>query len=31
MAGDRERIRTYAVTNALHLTRLALIGKWWRP
>jgi PncC family amidohydrolase len=27
--GDRERIRTYASTAALHLTRLALIGKWW--
>lgn len=31
MVGDRERIRTYAVTNALHFTRLALIGKWWKP
>jgi nicotinamide-nucleotide amidase len=31
MVGDRERVRTYAVTSALHLTRLALIGKWWRP
>ena len=31
MVGDRERVRTYAVTNALQLTRLALIGKWWRP
>jgi PncC family amidohydrolase len=30
MVGDRERIRTYAATNALHLTRLALIGKWWK-
>jgi competence/damage-inducible protein CinA-like protein len=30
MVGDRERVRTYAVTSALHLTRLALIGKWWR-
>lgn len=29
MVGDRERVRTFAVTNALHLTRLALIGKWW--
>lgn len=29
MVGDRERVRTYAVTSALHLTRLALIGKWW--
>jgi nicotinamide-nucleotide amidase len=27
--GDRERIRTYASTAALQLTRLALIGKWW--
>ena len=31
MVGDRERIRAYAVTNALQLTRLALIGKWWSP
>jgi len=31
MVGDRERIRTYAVTNALQFTRLALIGKWWKP
>ncbi len=31
MVGDRERIRTYAATNALHFTRLALIGKWWKP
>ncbi len=29
MVGDRERVRTYAVTNALHLTRLGLIGRWW--
>ena len=29
MVGDRERVRTFAVTSALHLTRLALIGKWW--
>jgi nicotinamide-nucleotide amidase len=29
MVGDRERIRTYGVTTALHLTRLALEGKWW--
>ncbi len=29
MVGDRERVRTYAVTSALHLIRLALIGKWW--
>jgi nicotinamide-nucleotide amidase len=31
MVGDRERIRAYAVTKALQLTRLALIGKWWQP
>lgn len=31
MIGDRERIRTYAVTSALHLTRLGLEGRWWRP
>lgn len=31
MVGDRERVRTYAVTAALHLTRRALIGKWWKP
>jgi competence/damage-inducible protein CinA-like protein len=30
MVGDRERVRTYAATSALHLTRLALIGKWWK-
>lgn len=30
MVGDRERVRHFGVTNALHLTRLALIGKWWR-
>jgi nicotinamide-nucleotide amidase len=31
MVGDRERIRAFAVTSALQLTRLALIGRWWRP
>lgn len=30
MVGDRERVRIYATTAALHLTRLALIGRWWR-
>lgn len=30
MVGDRERVRTYGVTTALQLTRLALSGKWWR-
>ncbi len=29
--GDRERVRSYSATAALHLTRLALIGKWWKP
>ncbi len=29
MVGDRERIRTYGVTTALQLTRLALTGRWW--
>lgn len=29
LPGDRERIRAYAVTSALQLTRLALLGKWW--
>jgi nicotinamide-nucleotide amidase len=29
MPGDRERVRTYAATAALHLTRLAIVGEWW--
>jgi len=29
--GDRERVRAYGATAALHLTRLALIGQWWAP
>ncbi len=29
LPGDRERVRAYAVTAALQLTRLALLGKWW--
>lgn len=29
MPGDRERIRTYTTTGALHLARLAMAGKWW--
>lgn len=29
MPGDRERIRAFAVTSAIHLTRLAVSGKWW--
>ncbi|MGH8870554.1 MAG: competence/damage-inducible protein A [Acidimicrobiia bacterium] len=28
--GDRERVRTYGTAAALQLTRLALIGKWWK-
>jgi nicotinamide-nucleotide amidase len=29
MPGDRERIRTYTTTGALHLARLAMSGRWW--
>jgi nicotinamide-nucleotide amidase len=29
MPGDRERVRAYTTTAALHLTRLALTGVWW--
>ena len=29
MVGDRERIRTYATTTALHLARLGVSGEWW--
>lgn len=29
MPGDRERIRTYTATAALHLLRLGLVGEWW--
>lgn len=29
MPGDRERVRTYATTAALHLARLGISGKWW--
>ncbi len=29
LPGDRERIRTYSTTAALHLLRLALSGEWW--
>ena len=31
LPGDRERVRTYATTAALHLTRLAIEGLWWQP
>ena len=27
--GDRERVRTYATTAALHLVRLGVTGEWW--
>lgn len=30
MPGDRERVRTYTATAALHLARLAVTGSWWR-
>lgn len=29
LPGDRERVRAYASTAALHLTRLAVSGTWW--
>jgi nicotinamide mononucleotide (NMN) deamidase PncC len=29
MPGDRERVMTYGTTSALHLTRLAVSGRWW--
>jgi nicotinamide-nucleotide amidase len=29
LPGDRERVRTYTTTGALHLARLALSGEWW--
>jgi nicotinamide-nucleotide amidase len=29
MPGDRERVRTYTTTAALHLVRLAVTGEWW--
>lgn len=29
MPGDRERVRTYTTTAALHLARLGISGKWW--
>jgi nicotinamide-nucleotide amidase len=31
LPGGRERVRAYSVTSALQLTRLALLGKWWKP
>ena len=29
LPGDRERVRTYATTAALHMVRLAVTGTWW--
>jgi nicotinamide-nucleotide amidase len=29
LPGDRERVRTYTATSALHLARLAVSGVWW--
>ena len=29
LPGDRERVRTYTTTAALHLVRLAVSGVWW--
>ena len=29
MPGDRERVRSYATTSALHHIRLAVSGRWW--
>ncbi len=29
MPGDRERVRVYTTTAALHLARLAVAGEWW--
>ncbi len=28
--GDRDRIRAFGATAALHLARLAIVGRWWR-
>jgi nicotinamide-nucleotide amidase len=30
LPGDRERVRTYTATAALHLLRLGIVGAWWR-
>ncbi|HUG32476.1 MAG TPA: competence/damage-inducible protein A [Acidimicrobiia bacterium] len=30
MPGDRERVRVYGTTSALHLARLAISGRWWQ-
>jgi nicotinamide-nucleotide amidase len=28
--GDRDRIRAFGTTAALHLARLAIVGRWWK-
>ncbi len=28
--GDRDRIRAFGATAALHLARLAIVGRWWK-
>ncbi len=30
MPGDRERVRVYGTTSALHHIRLAVSGRWWK-
>lgn len=30
LPGDRERIRAYTTTGALHLARRAMLGEWWQ-
>jgi nicotinamide-nucleotide amidase len=30
LPGDRERVRAYTTTSALHHVRLAITGAWWR-
>ncbi len=29
MPGDRERVRVFGTTSALHMARLAISGRWW--
>ena len=28
--GDRDRVRSFGATAALHLARLAIVGRWWK-
>ncbi|MDJ0663828.1 MAG: competence/damage-inducible protein A [Acidimicrobiia bacterium] len=30
LPGDRERVRAYTTTGALHLARRAMLGEWWQ-